>query len=146
MNTFSRGLAVTLALTLAGCHLVDQRDFDPKAGRPPALPVAPAQPSSGPKPLLRIGYENTDPDYAPALAAAVKRALTLKPDVLFTVQTLVPLEPTPDAQAASQLAAAATGREIAEAIVADGADQGQIEMTVKADPGVHVKEVRIFVH
>jgi hypothetical protein len=109
-------------------------------------PAAPAGPAIGPGALLRIAYDTPDPDYAPALATAVKRALTLKPDVLFTVQTLVPLASTPDEQAVAQRAAAATGREVAEAIVTDGADAGQIEMAVKADPGLKVKEVRIFVH
>jgi hypothetical protein len=133
-------------LCLGGCHLIDQRDFDARAGRAPVLPVAPVQVAKGPQPLLRVGYDTPDPDYAPALRDAVQRALAVKPDVLFSVQTLVPLAATPDAQAALQLAAAATGREIAEAIVTDGADEGQIEQAVRGDPGVHAKEVRIFVH
>jgi hypothetical protein len=141
-----RGTAVLLACLLAGCHLVDQRDFDSRAGRPPVLPVAPGPIVFGPKPLLRIAYDTPDPDYAPPLADAVRRAMTVKPGVLFTVQTLVPVAPSPDAQAEALRAAAATGREIADAIVTDGADPGQIELAVKADPGVKVKEVLIFVH
>jgi hypothetical protein len=146
MTHFRRGVAVVSVLALSACHLIDQRDFDSRAGRPPVLAKAPAGPSLGPQALLRIVYDNPDPEYALALASAVKRALTLKPGVLFTVQTLVPLAATPDAQAASLAAAAATGREIAEAIETDGADQGQIELAVKADPAVKIKEVRIYVH
>jgi hypothetical protein len=144
----SAAMAAALALipALGACHLIDQRDFDARAGRKPALATAPAVPSLGPQALLRIAYDNPDPDYAPALAASVRRALTLKPGVLFTVQTLVPLAGTPDAQAALLAAAAGTGREIAEAIVTDGADQGQVELAIKADAGVKVKEVRIYVH
>ena len=134
-------------LSLSACHLVDQRDFDPRAGQPPVLPVAKAAPVAlGPSALLRIGYDTPDPVYAPALAASVQRAITLKPGVLFTVQTLVPLAATPDAQAAALREAARTGREVAEAMVVDGAEQGQIEMAVRGDPGVTFKEVRIFVH
>jgi hypothetical protein len=59
---------------------------------------------------------------------------------------LVPLSGTPDAQAIAQSAAAVTGREIAEAIVADGADAGQVEMAVKGEAGLREKEVRLFVH
>ncbi len=132
---------------LGACHLVDQRDFDARAGRPPVLPVAALGPApAGPGALLRIGYENPDPVYAPALADAVRRAITLKPGVLFTVQTLVPLAGGPDAQAAALSDAARTGREVAEAMVVDGAEQGQIEMAVRGDGGVKFKEVRIFVH
>jgi hypothetical protein len=140
-----RALSLALLASLAACHLVDQRDFNPKAGTRPTPPVAPAPPP-GPGALLTISFAAGDPAYAPALAQGVQRALGLKPDVLFTVQTLVPVAETPDAQAESLRAAAATGREIGEAIVTDGADQGQIELAVRADPSVHAKEVRIFVH
>jgi hypothetical protein len=133
-------------LLLTGCHLVDQRDFDRHAGTKPQPPPGKAVAARGPEPLLHIVYDNPDPDYARPLAAAVQRAMAVKPDVLFTVQTLVPLAGTPDEQAQVQIAAAAAGREIAEAMVADGADQGQIEMAVKGDAGVKTKEVRIFVH
>ena len=140
-------LAPLCTLAVAACHLVDQRDFDARAGRKPAGPVAVA--AAGPQApgaLLRIGYETPEPVYAPALADAVQRAITVKPGVLFTVQTLVPLAATPDAQAAALSDAARTGREVAEAMVVDGADNGQIEMAVRGDPGVRYKEVRIFVH
>ncbi len=139
-------LVPCLGVGLCACHLVDQRDFDKRAGRKPVLPVVAAAPPVGPDALLRIGYETPDPVYAPALAAAVQRAVTLKPGVLFTVQTLVPLEATPDLQAAALREAARTGREVAEAMVVDGAEQGQIEMAVRGDAGVRFKEVRVFVH
>lgn len=146
MTHFPRSLILAGVLAMSGCHLVDQRDFNANAGRPPKPPAGKPGPSLGPQALLRIAYDTPDPDYAPALAQAVQRALTLKPGVLFTVQTLVPLSATPDAQQAALSEAAATGREIDEAIVTDGADQGQVELAIKADPSVHVKEVRIYVH
>ena len=141
-----RTMLLAALLCLGGCHLLDQRDFDARAGMAPVSPAVPVRVAKGPQPLLRVRYDTPDPDYAPALRDAVQRAIAVKPDVLFSVQTLVPLAATPDAQAASQLAAAATGREIAEAIVTDGADEGQIEQAVRGDPGVQAKEVRIFVH
>jgi hypothetical protein len=146
MNIPARGAASLAILMLSGCHLVDQRDFDRRAGAKPEPPAAPAVVVKGPKPLLLIDYRTPDPDYAPALQAAVQRALALKPGVLFSVQMLVPPAPTPDAQAAAQLAATATGREIAEAIVTDGADPGQVELAVRGDPGVTAKQARIYVH
>ncbi len=139
---------IPLPLLLAGlgaCHLIDQRDFNPEAGKPPVVKKAAAPAAAGPGALLTISYANGDPAYAHELAASVTRALTAKPNVLFSVQTLVPLEGNADAQAAALQAAAGTGREVAEAIVTDGADQGQIELAVRADPEVKAKVVRIFV-
>jgi len=138
--------ATLLAAGLGGCHLIDQRDFNPNAGKPPMPKVAAAPPSPGPAALLTISYANGDPAYAQGLSEAVTHALTAKPNVLFTVQTLVPLEGDANAQAGALQAAAGTAREVAEAIVTDGADQGQIELAVRADPGVKAKEVRVFVH
>jgi hypothetical protein len=140
-------LAATAGLlALTGCHLVDQRTFDRHAGAKPQPPAAKVVATHGPQPLLTITYDNPDPDYARPLANAVQRALAVKPDVLFTVQILVPPSGPPDAQARAEIAAAATGREIEEAMVADGADQGQIEMAVKGDASVKTKDVRIYVH
>jgi hypothetical protein len=130
---------------LAACHLIDQRDFDPHAGEKPKPPAAKPLPP-GPGALLTIKYGAGEPAYAEALRQAVQRALTLKSSVMFTVQTLVPAANSPDAQVQALQDASATGREIAEAIVADGADSSQVEQTVRADGSVHGKEVRVFVH
>jgi hypothetical protein len=147
MIKFSRLLIVAPLVLLAACHLVDQRDFDPNAGRKPVPPAAkPGKSVPGPAPLITITYTTPEPDYSAGLADAVKRALAVKPNVLFSVQTLVPLAATPGGQAASLQTGAAAGREIGDAIVADGADQGQIELTVRGDPSVHSQEVRVFVH
>jgi hypothetical protein len=142
----ARAGVMLLAAALAGCHLIDQRDFNPNAGKPPEPKAAAAKGPLGPGALLTISYANGDPAYAQALSAAVTRALTAKPNVLFTVQGLVPLAGDANAQAEALQAATATTREIAEAIVTDGADQGQIELAVRVDGGVKAKEVRIFVH
>jgi len=140
-------LATALLLPgLAGCHLIDQRDFNPSAGLPPKPPVAAATGPAGPGALITISYGSGEPAYAQALADAVQHAMAAKANVLFTVQTLVPLEGNADAQAASLQAATANGREVAESIVADGADPGQIELAVRADPTQKVKLVRVFVH
>jgi hypothetical protein len=130
---------------LAACHLIDQRDFDPHAGEKPKPPAAKPLPS-GPGALLTIKYGAGEPAYAESLQQAVQRALTLKSNVFFTVQTVVPAADSPQAQAQALQEASATGREIAEAIIADGADSSQIEQTVRADGGVKAKEVRVFVH
>ena len=139
-------LAVPLLGGLAACHLVDQRDFNKNAQRKPVPPPGKAMKFTGPAPLITIDYTTPEPNYAAELTVAVKHALALKPNVLFTVQAMVPLAATPDEQAAALQTAAAAGREIGDAIVANGADQGQIELTVRGDPSLHVQEVRVFVH
>jgi hypothetical protein len=146
MNSLRLGVPIVILLALAGCHLVDQRDFNPNAGRKPQPPAGPAVKFTGPVPLLTIAYTTPDPPYAAELAVAVKRALAMKPDVLFTIQALVPLAATPEAQAVALQAAAASGHEIGEAIIADGADQGQIELAVRADPSMHMQQIQVFVH
>lgn len=138
--------ALVLGLAIAGCHLVDQRDFNANAGKPPVPPAAKVIPFAGPKPLITISYAGGEPAYADGLADGVRRALAVKSNVLFTVQTLVPLAATAAAQGAALQEATETGREIAEAIVADGADEGQVEMAVRGDPSVKDKEVRVYVH
>jgi hypothetical protein len=147
MIKFSRLLAAAPLVLLAACHLIDQRDFDPNAGRKPVPPAAkPGKFVPGPAPLITITYTTPAPDYAAALADAVKRAMAVKPNVLFSIQTLVPLAATPAAQATALQTGAAAGREIGDAIIADGADPGQIELTVRGDPSLHDQEVRVYVH
>ena len=134
-------------VVLAGCHLVDQRSFDRDAGRrplPPALPVA-AAPAPVP-PLLVVRYDTPAPQYRAALATAVDAARRRKPDVLFSVIVLVPPTGTPAEQVAAAEAARGSGRDVAAAIVADGADIGQVELSARAEPGLAVREVRVYVH
>ncbi len=137
-----------LALVLLpGCRLVDQRSFDAAAGRAPtpyAAPVVAAPPPA--PPLLSIRYDTPAPDYAAALRVVVREALARKPDVLFEVVTLVPATGTPAQQVGAAQAANGSGREVAQAIVGDGADVGQIEMAARADPAITAREVRIYVH
>ncbi len=127
-----------LAVVLSGCHLVDQRDFDSAAGQPPTPRALP--PGAPPPPaLVTIRYTTPEPQYRDALAALVTKALARKRDVLFTVTSVVPAAASPEE-------AAASGREVAQAIVDDGAEAGQVEQAVRLDPGATVKEVRVNVH
>lgn len=139
-------LSVALPV-LAGCHLVDQRSFDRTAGRKPLPPAAPAHPGPVPvPPLLTVRYDTPDPQYRAALATAVDSARRRKPDVLFSVVVLVPPAGTPAQQVAAAEAARGDGRDVAAAIVADGADIGQVELSARAEPGLTTREVRVYVH
>jgi hypothetical protein len=136
-----------LPFCLAACHLVDQRDFDAHAGDRPALPHGPAPKVAVPAPaLVMIRYDVPDPPYREALATAVARALARKHDVIFTVTSIVPSAGDVSAQVAAEGAAASSGRDVAAAIVADGADPGQVEQAVRQDSAAMVREVRVDVH
>lgn len=145
-----RSFAIPLAcLLLSGCMLVDQRTFDRSAGRKP-VPHAPAAVASGPgpvPPLFVVHAGQADEDWRPALRQAVGDALARKPNVLFTVESVVPVAPSPTAQAASLRAATAdAGRPVADAITADGAQPVQVEMTAASETSVTAPEVRVYVH
>lgn len=142
-----RTLILLPLFALTSCHLVDQRDFDQHAGDRPSLPAGPAPRVAPPVPaLVTIRYDQPDPPYREALATAVAQARARKPDVIFTVTTLVPPSGDPAEQAAAEGAAAVSGRDVAAAIVADGADPGQVEQAVRQDASVRVREVRVEVH
>ncbi len=140
----SRIACICVAVALSGCHLLDERDFNSAAERPPTPKVVSAPPP--PPSLVRISYTTPDPDYHDVLASLVQRALARKPDVLFTVVTLVPPVTGTDAQADAAEAAAASGREVAQQIVDDGASSGQVEQLVRIAPALKVKEVTVDVH
>ncbi len=138
-------LCLSVPALVAGCHLVDQRDFDANAGRPPVVPHA--APAVAPSPsLVTIRYSTPNPEYREALVAAVRRALARKPDVLFTVTTSIPASVGPDSQAEQAASASSSGREVAQAIVDAGAAPGQIEQVVRVQPGIGEREVRVAVH
>ena len=138
-------LCLSVPALVAGCHLVDQRDFDAKAGRPPVVPHA--APVIAPAPaLVTIRYSTPNPEYHDALVAAVRRALARQPDVLFTVTTSIPASASPDTQAEQAASASSSGREVAQAIVDAGAAPGQIEQAVRVLPGLGQREVQVAVH
>ena len=142
---FNTIILILLPCVAAGCHLVDQRDFDAKAGYPPSPPHAVATTIVAAPALVTIRYTTPAPQYREALTGAVHRALARKPDVLFTVTTLVPGTAGADSQAAAAADASSSGRAVAQAIVDDGAEPGQVEQAVRIQPGLATREVRVTV-
>ncbi len=137
-----------LGVLLGGCALVDQRSFNRSAGRTP-VPRVPARGEHGPAPVPPLFVVQTgvpDREWQPGLRDAVGEALARKRNVLFTVQSVVPLASSPDRQAAALRAASTQqGIPVADAIVADGANPGQVEMQAASEPGLRQAEVRITV-
>ena len=137
---------ISLALLLSGCSLVDQATFDPalrpvaKLTPPPPAPMV--QPNGA---LLTIRLTGAAPDYEDSLASAVRQALAVKPDITFQVVSMVPQQgdTVPTWDQAQRVTV--WGRRIAEQIERDGVDQGQIELGLRATPGLDHGEIRVYV-
>jgi hypothetical protein len=138
-------ICVSMALSLPACHLIDQRDFDSQAGRKPVPAVATAKPEPLVPPLVTIRFTEPDPPYRDALTGAVQKALSRKPDALFTVSTTVPQGASPDEDADLGARAAESGREVAETIVNAGAPAANVEQLISIDPNVKIREVVVRV-
>ena len=132
--------AVLLALAgLSGCTLVDQRTFNPDAGRPPVHPKPPAPPpplappEPGPPPLLSVRLP-ASADLRATIARSVAAARARKRDVVFDV-----VEITPGTSAGREAA------EIADLIVAQGIPAARVRLSARPIADV-AREVRVFVH
>ncbi len=84
-----RRALLLIAGALPGCTLIDQRTFNPDAGKRPEMPKAPtpqapAPPEPGPPPLLTIRLPTTA-DLRADIAKAVADARQRKPTVVFDV-------------------------------------------------------------
>jgi hypothetical protein len=140
-----RLLCLCMALSLPACHLVDQRDFNAQAGVPPKHKVVQAKPVPTVPALVTIRYTEPNPPYQEALTNAVHAALARKPDVLFTVATIVPQAPNLAKSADLGAQDAASGREVAQTIVNAGAAPSQVEQIVSIDPSAAYREVVVRV-
>jgi hypothetical protein len=126
-----------LAAGLSGCTLIDQRTFNPDAGKRPVLPKPPpppAPPEPGPQALLTIRVPTTA-DLGGEVASAVAAARRRKPAVEFDV-----VEITPDAAAG----AAAEMGEVARIIVAQGVPAARVHLSARPVPNA-AREVRVYV-
>lgn len=133
-------LALVPPAASGGCALVDQRTFNPDAGKPPAVAAAPSAPAAapaGPAALLTVRF-----DRPAAIEGPVRQAVALararKPDVAFDVVSVVP-----DADAAG--AGGAEAARVARVITAQGVPTARVNLQVRLDPAVGARDVRVFV-
>lgn len=140
------GLLLAMPL-LSGCKLLDQRTFNPNAGKPPH-PVVPLAPPGPPPraPFLAVSEGTPESEFGPIVERAAKAALARKPNVLFVVQAFAPPQPTPDAQAQALTDVTShLGALIAAHIEKAGAQTIQIEMHAITDPSATKPFVRVDV-
>lgn len=131
---------------LSGCKLVDQKTFNPQAGRPPQ-PYIPPPPVVVPIPPLIELVEGTPASawHAP-VEQIVHKGLARKPNILFVVKCLVP---TSGNSAQDQLAlihlVQGDGQAVAQAITQAGAPPEQVEITAMPDSTVTKPLIRVYV-
>ncbi len=141
VSALIRALIVALAALVGGCTLVDQRSFrsaEAQAGADEmARAVLPALP------LIVVRFDA--PIDQAAIAQAVELAQARRAGAVFEV--IVPI--AAGAARAVQEAALAQGRAdaelVASALAGAGAPRGRIEIGARADGGVSVREIRVYV-
>ncbi len=134
-------LAVPLVLA-GGCTLVDQRTFNPDAGKPPVIPLPPGPPA--PKPVVTIDFATPNPDYTQSVREAVEAALSRKPDAAFEVATVVPATGTPADQVSAAQTLTPDARQVAREVAAEGVPDERIALTARAVPGLGSRQVQVF--
>jgi hypothetical protein len=128
-------LAIPMLLALAGCHLLDQTDFEPRlAPKPPPPPVPSPETRTA---LVTIDFAKAEPGYRAALAIAIQAAETKRPGTLYDVVGVVP-------DAASAAAGQARAAEVMTAIEADGVIAPRIQLGLMLDPGRKIPQVRVY--
>ena len=138
-------LVLLASSPIAGCKLVDQRTFVAHADAPPVVRVPAGKPVPAAPPLLVVRFPASSDQWAAPLRVAVGLAVSRKPDVLFTVESVAPASGTPADQAARLSRATADAEAVAAAIVADGVDPLQVQLTAATGDAVAVEEIRVYV-
>ncbi|GBQ70572.1 hypothetical protein AA103196_2525 [Ameyamaea chiangmaiensis NBRC 103196] len=142
-------LGIGLALIcgpLAGCKPLDQRTFNPAAGKPPKPYIPPAPPAHVTPPLVEIIAGTTPDTWQAAVTKATRAALARKPSVLFTVTAVVRAQGDALAQGAAMAHLVDTDAQaVAATIIAAGAPAAQVQMTAMPDPGVQHDVTRVYI-
>jgi hypothetical protein len=128
-------VALLLLLALAGCHLLDQTNFEPKRPAPPALPPVPDPETR--KPLVTIEYTKANPDYASALTTAIQTVEARRPGALYDVVAVV-------GDYASAPMGRARAADVMTTIEAAGVIPARIQLGVKLELGRKIPQVRVY--
>ena len=140
-----RLLVLLASVPMAGCKLVDQRTFVAHADAPPVVRIPPGKAVAATPPLLAIRFPAGPDQWAGPLKVAVALATSRKPDVLFTVESVVPARGAPAEQAARLSRATSDAEAVADAIVGNGVDPLQVQLTAATGAGVSGEEIRVYV-
>jgi len=142
-----RILPMILALLLAGCHLVDQRDVARLVGGRAAAP-SPADiagASLPALPLVVVRFDQPDADPTAALTEAAQAAMERKPHVVFDVITPVPTAAPRAEQDEFVRRGTDDARAVADMLATAGVPPEQLHLGLRGDSGNPVREVRVYV-
>ncbi|WP_149026859.1 hypothetical protein [Neoasaia chiangmaiensis] len=132
---------------LAACTPIDQRTFDPNAGRRPVAHVPPAPAAKPPPPpFLQIMSGTPEATWRPAVDHAARVALARKPNVLFVVTAIATPSGTPanQTEALTQMLRREE-RAVADAIVSAGVPDYQIQLNARTEPAAAPPRIRVDV-
>ena len=140
-----RLLVPVLLLAVSGCTLVDQTTFITKPPAPPPGPVVEAPRLEKRAPLIVIAFTTPAPDYAAALASAVRAAEASRKGIGYDVIGMAPAAGTPAVQAQAEHEAAVNATTTMRAILADDVPASRIRLGVRTEIGLAGPQVRVFV-
>ncbi len=114
--------AIFVLLAVGGCTLIDQRTFNPEAGKAPVVPPASAPlivAPTDPRALFTLRPPATlDAAAQRSLAAVVQGAIIRKPSIFFGVVAIVPTADADTTQAAA----------VARAVITAGVPAGRVRL------------------
>lgn len=139
----------SVCIALAACSLPDRTLVEPRtipAQTPPSGIVAAIDQRT---PLVTIDYTTPDPDYRAALRDAIAQARQQRPNAAFDVVTVIPTQGKATGMVADQISAAEALRPnalgVARELTQLGIPHAKLSLTARTDPGVTVREIRIYV-
>ncbi len=127
---------------LAAHQLSAQAIYQPE---PPAAPVQAEQPYTPTTPLVVIRFNQRKVFFEQQLALAAKRAMDVKPDVVFDVVSMMPVSADPALAQRIANVAASNARLVAEALVKSGVSPDKINPRSQSAQGYAFDEVHVFV-
>lgn len=138
---------LSLFFLFTSCKLIDQRTFNPRAGRRPIPYIPPAPPPPlPPAPPIEVVIGTPEGQWRKPLQMLTKKALEKKPDALFVVTAV-----TSDLQSLAaqeenlQKAVRKEAKLIADEIVKAGARPEQIQMDAKTSGSIKQTVVQVNV-
>lgn len=126
--------AAAALLSLAGCHLLDQTDFDPPLLARAARPIPNPETRTA---LITIEYAKASPDYRAVLGSTIRTVEAKRPGVLYDVVSVI---------GAESEAVIGRGRaaEVMTAVEAAGVTPARIQLGLAIEPGRTPQQVRVY--
>ncbi|MBR2125000.1 MAG: hypothetical protein IJ934_07595 [Acetobacter sp.] len=136
-----------VAFLVSGCKIIDQRTFDPNAGRPPRIPEsepAPAPPAVPPLMVIQAGTPQEQ--WKEPVKNIVHEALARKRSVLFMVHCLVPQSNALNTEQSAMLnLVQGEGLAIMQSIIAAGVPEAQVEMSTMTKSTLKKPVIEVYV-